>query len=251
MTSHRVVTGLACIVALLSCDKNGVQQLPLEPLAGAQMKFFNFGLNAPGVNFYADNAKVGTTSDPLGVRYSFAAANGAYTAIAPGQYAFAGRIATGANKDTTIASVTAALADGKSYTYYLSGPYDATAKHVDAFVLEDTYSGAIDTATAYVRFVNVIYNANPLTLYAANTVSADTVPLGGAVTYKSAGAFTAIPTGVYDLLARYTDSTTNKITRTAQSLLGGHFYTIAARGDITVTSSTATNRPFLDNTANR
>jgi len=28
-------------------------------------------------------------------------------------------------------------------------------------------------------------------------------------------------------------------------------YTIAARGDITVTSSAAANRPFLDNTANR
>jgi hypothetical protein len=27
--------------------------------------------------------------------------------------------------------------------------------------------------------------------------------------------------------------------------------TIGARGDITITSTTATNRPFLDNTANR
>jgi hypothetical protein len=31
----------------------------------------------------------------------------------------------------------------------------------------------------------------------------------------------------------------------------GRVYTITARGDMTVTSSTATTRPQLDNTANR
>ena len=61
----------------------------------------------------------------------------------------------------------------------------------------------------------------------------------------------SLPAGVYDLLARYADSTTNAIVRTGVSLLGGRFYTVAARGDITITSTTATNRPFLDATANR
>ena len=41
------------------------------------------------------------------------------------------------------------------------------------------------------------------------------------------------------------------VTRTGVSFLGGRIYTIGARGDITVTSTTATNRPILDNTANR
>jgi hypothetical protein len=35
------------------------------------------------------------------------------------------------------------------------------------------------------------------------------------------------------------------------SFNGGKVYTIGARGDITVVSTTATNRPFLDNTANQ
>jgi hypothetical protein len=249
MISHRVVTRLACLAALLSCDKNGVQQLPLEPLAGAQMKFFNFGLNAPGVNFYADNAKVGTTSDPLGVRYSFAAANGAYTAIAPGQYTFAARIATGANKDTTISSLAISVEDGKSYSYYLSGLYNSSTRHVDAFVLEDSSVAAIDTSIAYVRFVNTMYNSGPLSLNAANTFTHDTLALGSVVIYKAASAFTPIPTGVYDLFVPITDTTA--ITRAGQSFLGAHLYTITARGDITITSSTATNRPFLDNTPNR
>jgi len=56
---------------------------------------------------------------------------------------------------------------------------------------------------------------------------------------------------VYNLAARYPDSTSNAITRTGVSFLAGRIYTIGARGDITVTSTTATNRPILDNTANR
>ncbi len=35
------------------------------------------------------------------------------------------------------------------------------------------------------------------------------------------------------------------------SLLDGSVYSISARGDTTVKSTTATNRPFLDNTLNR
>ena len=53
------------------------------------------------------------------------------------------------------------------------------------------------------------------------------------------------------LSTRYTGSSTNAIVRAGVSFVAGKVYTISARGDITVTSTTATNRPFLDNTANR
>jgi hypothetical protein len=75
--------------------------------------------------------------------------------------------------------------------------------------------------------------------------------VGGPVAYKAGGAFTSLPGGVYDLATRYAGSTTNAIVRTAVSFSPGRVYTIGARGDITITSTTATNRPFLDNTANR
>jgi hypothetical protein len=55
---------------------------------------------------------------------------------------------------------------------------------------------------------------------------------------------------VYNLFAGYQDSTANKISRAGVSFLGGKLYTVGARGDITITSTTATNRPFLDNTTN-
>jgi hypothetical protein len=35
------------------------------------------------------------------------------------------------------------------------------------------------------------------------------------------------------------------------SFVINHVYTVTARGDMTVVSTSATNRPFLDNTANR
>ena len=41
------------------------------------------------------------------------------------------------------------------------------------------------------------------------------------------------------------------ITRTGVQFVAGKVYTIGARGDITIVSTTATNRPFLDLTANR
>jgi hypothetical protein len=98
--------------------------------------------------------------------------------------------------------------------------------------------------------VHAIANANPLTLYTANTTTNDTSVINSAVAYKSGGAFVAVAPGIYNLFARYPDSTDNKIVRTAVTLAGGRVYTVGARGDITITSTTATNRPFLDNTTN-
>jgi hypothetical protein len=113
-----------------------------------------------------------------------------------------------------------------------------------------------DFTVATVRFVHAISNANPMTLFAKNTITPFTeVPVGAEVAYKSAGAFTAIPAGVYDLSTRYTGLTTNAMTRTGVSFVGGRVYTITARGDITVAATTTgcgtANKTCLDNTANR
>ena len=72
-----------------------------------------------------------------------------------------------------------------------------------------------------------------------------------AVAYKSGSTFLTIPPAFYDLSAHYAGSSTKLFTRTGVSFTGGRVYTITARGDVTVTSTSATNRPFLDNTANR
>jgi len=142
------------------------------------------------------------------------------------------------------------IVDGKIYTYYLSGFYNTTAKTVDSFITEDALP-AIDFSVSSVRFVNAIANANPMTLYAKNTTTGTETAIGGEMAYKGAGAFASLAPGTYDLSTRYAGSSTNAIARTAVAFTPAKVYTVTARGDITIVSTTAINRPFLDNTANR
>jgi hypothetical protein len=181
-------------------------------------------------------------------------AGGFYTAIAAGQYTLSGRIAATVDKDLAISNLTTALEDGKAYSFYQSGFYNTTTKTVESFIVADDFVPEINYGVAYVRFVHAISNANPMTLYAWNALDSTEVAVGGEVAYKSAGAFTALPAGVYELRTRFTGVSTNAIVRTGVSLLAGRVYTIGARGDITVAPTTtcpATSRTCLDNTTNR
>lgn len=246
---------LLCTTALYSCEKNAVQDITGDP-PKAQIKFFNFGVNAPGVNFYANDTKMTAISSTTGnesvtgVIYGGVGAGGFYSGIAPGQYTFKGKIAATVDKDLAISNITGTIASGKYYSLYQSGIYNATAKTVDGFILEDMIPASLDTGRAYVRFVNAISNANPMILYAKNANTGAEVAIGAAVAYKAGSAFVAVPNGVYDLNTRYTGSAANIITRLAVSFSRGRIYTIGARGDITVTAS-GTNKPALDNTLNR
>lgn len=258
MNSYRIFAALLAAIVLAACEKNAVQVLPSVDLPGARVKFFHFGVSAPGVNFYANETKMTAISSGTGVEsntgvaYGGAGAGGAYAAIAPGQYTLTGRIsAAGADKNRPIATVAATIDDGKFYSFYMSGIYNTTAKTVDAFIVEDPVVPPADYSVAYVRFVNAISNAtNPLTLYVKNTTGdTATVTVATAVPYKGASAFTTIPAGIFNLFARYPDSTANKVTRNAVTFLGGRLYTVGARGNITVASGTTA--PAFDNTANR
>jgi len=212
------------------------------------------------VNFWGNGTKLTAISSSTGSEattgtgYGGVGNGGLYSAIAPGQYTFSGKIAAATDNGLAVSNVTANLEDGKYYSFYQSGFYDGTAKTVDAFIVEDAFPATIDYSAANVRFVNAISNANPMTLYAKNTTTGVEVPIGGEVAYKGAGAFTSIPAGFYDLSTRYTGSSTNVLTRPGVSFGGGRVYTITARGDITVAPSTAcaaANKTCLDNTTNR
>ena len=256
MTILRSATALLGAVALAACGDTAVQDIT-GPLPSARIKFFNFGVNAPGVNFYLNDAKITAITSATGVESTtgtasgLAASGGFYSGIAPGQYTVTGKIAATVDKDLVVATVPVTIADGKFYSVYLSGIYNTTAKTVEGFVVEDPVEATIDFAMATVRFVHGISNADALTLYARNTVTTTEVAVGSSIAYKAAGAFTKIPAGVYDLGARYVGNTTNAFARTGVSFLAGRVYTVGARGDITVTSTTLATRPQLDNTANR
>ena len=258
MPNIRALAALLCVAAVVSCDKNLVQDIT-GPFPTSRVKFFNFGLNTPGVNFYANTSKMtaitsGTgTESTNGVTYGNAGNGGLYSAIAPGQYSLTGRIAATIDKDLPIDTVTATIADGKAYSFYLSGYYNTGTKQVDGFTVEDPIPTGVDFTVANVRFVQAIANAaNPMVLYATKTAPPDSglvVTVGPGVSYKGATAFTSLPSGTYNLAVRYQDSTANKIVRTGLSFVGGRVYTVGARGDITLT--TGTLAPALDNTANR
>ena len=255
MKRHLSLAALLFAGALASCEKNAVQDIT-APAPASRIKFFNFGVNAPGVHFYANDTKMTAITSATGIEsttgtvYGGVGAGGFYTGIAPGQYTVSGKIAAATDKDLAIASIPVTIADGKFYSSYLSGFYDPAAKKVEGFVVEDPVP-AVDYTVAYVRFVNAISNSSPMTLFAKNTVTTSEVALGGSIAYKAGGAFTAVPEGVYDLNTRVAGSGANVITRAAVSFLAGRVYTIGARGDITIVSATLTNRPFLDNTTNR
>ena len=256
MKRYISVASVLAVAALAGCDNGkGVQDITAPPLSSA-VRFFNFGVNAPGVNFYANTTKMtaitsGTgVESTTGINYGGVGSGGNYTGIAPGTYTFSGKIAAATDKDLAISNVQAQIADGKYYSYYQSGFYSTTGKTVDAFIVEDPIP-ALDYSVAYVRFVNAISNSQAMTMNAKDTKTGTVTPVGAAVAYKSAGAFTALPPATYDLSTRVTGAATDAITRTAVTFAGGRVYTITARGDMTVTSTTATNRPFLDNTTNR
>ena len=266
MNRSRSIAALLCVALLSACGDNAVQKIT-SALPGSAIKFYNFGVCGttpttttscmPSVNFYANDTKMTAISSTtgaessLGTAYTAVGNNGLYSGIAPGQYTVSGRMsAAGPDKDVPVSNTPVTLADGKSYSYYLSGFYNTTAKTVESFIVEDDLP-TIDFSVSYVRFVNAIANSNPMTLFAKNTTTGTETAIGAEMAYKGAGAFVSLAPGTYDLSTRYSGSSTNVISRTAVAFVLGKVYTISARGDITITSTTAINRPFLDNTANR
>lgn len=259
MIRHRHIVALALTAATLAACGDSGQTDITAPAPTAKVMFFNFGLGAPGVNFWANENKVTAvgsstgTENPAGTTSPSVAAGGYYVGIAPGQYTLSGRLSdtTAANHNVTISSVATTLADGKWYSYYQAGPYDATGRKVDAFVVEDPIPPTIDYSTAYVRFVNAIYNSGSgtLTVTTNDSTNKSTV-IGGPVAYKSASAYVAVPEAGYNLSVTGLRGTA--VTRngsSAVSLTAGRYYTITARGDALVT--TGSNAPALDFQPNR
>jgi hypothetical protein len=251
---HRSILALFCAVTFVAaCDETGVQDISAPvPENTARVLFFNFGVGAPAVNFYANDTKVtgiltATGQEATtGVNFGSVAAGGLYTAIPAGQYNFSGRIAAAVDKDLPISRVAANVQAGRAYSFYQSGIYNATTKEVDGFIVEDPFIQNFDYSVAYVRFVHAISNANPMTMFITPATGGAEIPVGAQVAYKSAGAYTAVPPGLYNLATRYAGQSTNAIARTNVTFSPGRVYTITARGNILVASTV-----LLDNTLNR
>lgn len=260
MHRHRSLAVLLCAAVLSSCnwyDDVGVRDIS-APAPSSRIKFHNFSPGSVGVNFFANDQKLsavltGVCGSPTtaadstacattgiesttGTGYGGLASSGLYDAIAPGQYTFVAKVAA---KDDVVSTLSQAIEDGKYYSFFMSGVYNATSKTAEAFIIEDPIpAGPADYTVAYVRLVNAVSNATgPLTLYVTNAETKTETAIGSAVAYKSAGAFVAVPAGTYSLAVRYTGSSTNVISRTGLAFLGGRVYTVSARGSTATTST--------------
>lgn len=272
MNPYRTTVALLGAVTLAACsyEKNATQDIT-APISGANVKFFHLGVNAPGLNFFVNDSKVTATSSTscspppttpnpacattgvestTGTAVGAVANGGLYNVVPAGSVTLAGKIAAAADNGLAVTTTSANLENGKYYSFFTGGIYDATAKKVDAFVVEDALP-QVDFANAYVRFVNASSNAAASTLFAKNQATAAEAPVGGAVAYKAGSTFVVVPAGVYDLSLRAGASTTNLATLAAVSFAAGRVYTVSLRGDMTVTSTTATNRPILQNNTTR
>lgn len=257
MNRYLLVPALLGAALLAACDLSGsaVQDIT-APAASARIKFHNFSPNAVGVNFYGNGAKLtaiassacanpSTAADStactttgeessIGTKYGQVASGGLYDAVNPGQYTLTAEIA---GDSTVVASATQAIADGKYYSFFMSGPYNATTQTAESFVVEDPIPTTVADTVAYVRFVNAVSDASgSLTLYGTDT-SGVSAPIGGAVAYKTAGAFVPVVPGPYTIAAKYASGTALITRKTSVSFSGGHVYTITAYGT-TATSST-------------
>src|SRR5512140_68879 len=107
MTKTRLLTLLLGAALVASCGESANQVIAgPEPGAGTRIRFFNFGVNTPGVHFYAGDVKVagaaevGFTQDPhlgtatggtestTGTAVGGVTSGGYYNSIAPGAYTF-------------------------------------------------------------------------------------------------------------------------------------------------------------------
>ena len=271
MTRYRALAAALCALGVAACGDKTIQNITASvPATNALVKFFNFSVGSPNVNFYDGTLKVTGVSSSncappndtttvcrttgneslTGTAYTGAANGALYVTVTPGTSTLTGKIvASGADSARVIATLNTSLVANTMYSVYLSGVYDAVAKTTDSFILADSLPAA-DFNNVYVRFVNAVYNSSPMTLYAKLQATGVETAVGSTTqAYKAGSVFFQLPAGVYDLNTRTAGSSTNVITRTSVSFVAGHVYTIAARGD--AASGVTANKPALDNTANR
>jgi len=248
-------------IFFLGCEKAKVVDRASEgELTGARIRLYNFAINGLTVNFYSNETKISAT---LSTTEAEAVAGTNFGGTYPvNQYALAPvgdrnilsitprNLAT--NGNVTTSSTPGSFVDGKFYSVFTCGIYDAVNKKSDAFIIEDNFPQELDATGAYIRIVNPCPNSNiKMVLQKTQTVGAvktvlEEIEIGNGIAYKKSSSFVRIPPGAWELLV--TDLVTAKIaTRAATSFLKERVYTIALRGNI-VTGTPAT---FLDNTVNK
>lgn len=259
------IFGILAMFPLLmnSCKEEAVLNIN-EPIVGARIKLYNFGINGPTVNFYSSDTKVSAVLSATGkesingISFGSVYPTIGYGLSPEGQRelkAITPSTITTTTPNMTIASVTGNLVNDKFYSVFVSGVYNATTKQAEMFVVEDDFPKGLDTARTYIRVVNPGSNTSTIKVVLTKTTTVtgqppivEDFPLASGIPYKGASPFVAFKPGFYSITL--TDAASGKVvTRTATGFLKERIYTLALRGNLVTTTPAVA--PFIDFTTNQ
>lgn len=259
---------LASALLLFSAcgDQHTFPDIVRAPLSDhGQVRFYNFVMNGPTVNFYANGVKSTGITSTTGKE----AANGVGWG---GTHPNIGYVEIPAGNNVTIESITPKnmliptnninnyeggivtsslvipkIEPLKQYSVYLSGYWDKINKNSKSFYIKDEMPG-VDTASVFMRFVNSgVEEAGDLKfVVTSRDTLVGTIVIDEKIPYGTASKFVAVPYGTYNLKVYTTKG--DSLIRNGIVLNPDRVHTFALRGNILSKSPIA---PWIDNVQNR
>lgn len=246
----------AIVLMYSSCDKNAFQVIDAPP-TGPNFRVYNFAVNGPQINVYVNDVKVSAIGSTTGkesasgiAAYGLFPTTNSYVNIQnQGDVVIKAKTPVNAttNPGVETTSATSKFENGKYYSFFTTGIFNATAKTTSSFVIEDKLP-PIDITTAYIRLVNTVPNApNGFNLRITNKATGEVITISNPLPFQSASEFVKVPDGVYNLTATSTNTPASfVINRLDLTVSKGFVYTLATRGTVLTASTLA-----IDMTRNR
>ena len=233
----------------------------------AQVRFYNFGINAPSVNFYANNVKITASQSltgemaPTGVSFGATYPSIGYVEVPAGDQVnifsktpttlvIPANNVNNYKQDTEVSNLTATkLNSKKQYSLFIAGYFDKNTHQAESFIISDELPPS-DTSKVFVRFVNSgVAEAGTLSIKISRMNGTEVLSeeiVDPQLAFKSATEFKGFPYGTYKFTIIPANAT-NRIWERTITLNRDRVHTIAVRGDLRNTSPA----PLLDNTQNR
>ncbi len=241
--------------ALYSCEKNAFQVIDTKEFNGPFLRGYNFAPSGPTVNVYVNDVKVTAIGSTTGKEATagiaaygvFPTTNSYVNLTSKGNVTIKSVIPSTAtaNPGVVTSTITGDLQEGKYYSFFTCGVYNATDKTTSSVILEDKIP-ALDTAFSYIRFVNLVPNApNGYDLVITNRANLQVINLSPTIAFKAATDFVKVPAGIYDLKATSVGGTA--ITRTELTVTKSYVYSLITKG----TGAASPNNYTIDMTRNR
>lgn len=245
-------------VALYACEKNAFQVIDTKEFNGPFLRGYNFAASGPTVNVYVNDVKVTAIGSTTGREATagiaaygvFPTTNSYVNLTSKGNVTIKSVIPSTAttNAGVVTSTLTGDLQEGRYYSFFTAGVYNSTTKTTDAVILEDKIP-ALDTAAAYIRFVNLVPNQpNGYDLVITNRATSQVINLSPTILFKAATDFVKVPAGIYDLRATTVNNGVQAfINRTELTVSKSYVYSLITKG----TGAASPNNYTIDMTRNR